>query len=172
MIFLSLLFFYWRARREHALMHKWIVTFPIYWNWGCKDLLCDKHCAIIFFLTRLAGRDGCDALRDLVPLYNLKNVKNTHGGFLLLVKLQAKARNFTKSSTPLWVFFTFFKLCKRYQIGQSITNILAHTEMTSYLLSEIRNSVRALSKELFQKHYKYFVKLIGYLYIYYKGYQD
>ena len=105
-------------------------------------------------------------------LYNLKNVKNTHGGVLLLVKLQAKARNFTKSSTPLWVFFTFFKLCKWYQIGQSITNILAHTEMTSYLLSEIRNSVRALSKELFQKHYKYFVKLIGYLYIYYKGYQD
>ena len=29
--------------------------------------------------------------------YYLKNVKNTHGGVLLLVKLQAKACNVTKS---------------------------------------------------------------------------
>ena len=36
-------------------------------------------------------------------LYNLKNVKNTHAGVLLLVK-------FTKSNTRPWVFFTFFKL--------------------------------------------------------------
>ena len=27
-----------------------------------------------------------DALHDLIPLYNLKNLKNTHGGSLLLVK--------------------------------------------------------------------------------------
>ena len=27
----------------------------------------------------------CDALLNLVPLYNLKNVKNTHGGVLLLL---------------------------------------------------------------------------------------
>ena len=32
--------------------------------------------------------------------HNLKNVKNTHGGVLLLVKLQAEACNFTKSNTP------------------------------------------------------------------------
>ena len=37
---------------------------------------------------------------------NFKNVKNTHGGVLLLV-----ACNFTKSNTPPWVFFTFLKLC-------------------------------------------------------------
>ena len=37
-------------------------------------------------------------------LYYLKNVKYTHGGVLLLVKFQALARNFTKSSTPVWVF--------------------------------------------------------------------
>ena len=36
-------------------------------------------------------------------LFNLKNVKNTHGGVLLLVKLQG----FSKSNTPPWVFFTF-----------------------------------------------------------------
>ena len=34
-------------------------------------------------------------------LCNLKNVKNTHGGVLLLV---------TKSNTPPRVFFTFFNL--------------------------------------------------------------
>ena len=42
-------------------------------------------------------------------LYDLKNVKNTHGGLSLLVKLKAY---FTKSNTSLWVFFTFFKLHK------------------------------------------------------------
>ena len=53
--------------------------------------------------------------------YNLKNVKNTHGGVLILVKLQASACNFTKINTPPWVFFTFLKLYKRYQIAQRIT---------------------------------------------------
>ena len=33
----------------------------------------------------------CDILRDLVPFVQLKNVKNTHGGALLLVKLQAES---------------------------------------------------------------------------------
>ena len=31
-------------------------------------------------------------------LYNLKNVKNTHGGVLILAKLQAEACDFTKES--------------------------------------------------------------------------
>ena len=52
----------------------------------------------------------CDALRNTVPLYNLKNVKITHGVVLLLVKLQAELCNFTKSNTSPWVFFTFLKL--------------------------------------------------------------
>ena len=45
-------------------------------------------------------------------LYNFKNVKNTHGGVLILVKLQAEAYNFTKINTPPCMFFTFFKLYK------------------------------------------------------------
>ena len=48
-------------------------------------------------------------------LYNLKNLKITHGGVLILVKLQAY-------STPPWVFFAFFKLYIWYQIAQNITN--------------------------------------------------
>ena len=40
---------------------------------------------------------------------------------LLLVKLQASACNFTRSNTPIWVFFTFLKLYKWYQIAHNIT---------------------------------------------------
>ena len=54
-------------------------------------------------------------------LHNSKNVKNTHRGVLILIKLQAKACNFTKINTPPWVFFTFFELYKWYQIAQRIT---------------------------------------------------
>ena len=49
-------------------------------------------------------------------LYNLKNVKNTDRVVLLLVKLQV-----TRSNIPPWVFFTFFKLYKWYEIVQRIT---------------------------------------------------
>ena len=60
---------------------------------------------------------------SLHHLYNLKNVKNTYGVVLILVKLQAEALacNFTKINAPPWVFFTFFKLCKLYQIAQRTT---------------------------------------------------
>ena len=65
-------------------------------------------------------------------LCNLKNVKNTHGGVLLLVKSQAKACNFNKSNTPPWLFVTFFKLHKQYQIVQRITYSLMLTELLIY----------------------------------------
>ena len=64
-------------------------------------------------------------------LYNLKNVKHIHGGMLILVKLQAETCNFTKVSTPLWVFFTFFKLYKWYQIAQHITYGLCNSVFLS-----------------------------------------
>ena len=52
-------------------------------------------------------------------LYKLKS-ENLHGRVLLLVKLQAKS-TYLKSTTPLWMFFAFFKLYKWYQITQRIT---------------------------------------------------
>ena len=52
-------------------------------------------------------------------LYNLKSVKNTHRRVFIL-----KARNFNKSNTPPWVFFTFFKLQKQYQIAQNVLKVL------------------------------------------------
>ena len=59
-------------------------------------------------------------LCDLVSFApSTKNTKNTHGGMLLLAKLQAC--NFTKSNNPPWVFFTFFKWYKWEKIAQNIT---------------------------------------------------
>ena len=52
-----------------------------------------------------------DALRNLVPFVEFKNLKNTYGGVLLLAKLQAKAYNFTKRNTPPSVF-SFFLIVK------------------------------------------------------------
>ena len=46
-------------------------------------------------------------------LCNFKNVKNSHGGV-------------TKVNTPPWVFVTFFKLYKCYQIVQRTTKISLH----------------------------------------------
>ena len=63
-------------------------------------------------------------------LHYLKIVKNTHGGVLIEVELQAEAFrlnasacNFTKINTPQWVFLTFFKLYKWYQIAPRTTNV-------------------------------------------------
>ena len=50
-------------------------------------------------------------------LYNLKNVKNNHGGGLLLVKLQA----LLKVTLLHGCFSRFFKLYKWHQIAQRIT---------------------------------------------------
>ena len=47
--------------------------------------------------------------KNMNAWYNLK-MKNTHVKMVVLLKLQNSACNFTKSSTPPWVFFTFFKL--------------------------------------------------------------
>ena len=41
-------------------------------------------------------------------LHNLENVKNTHGGVLLLVKLQAEACNFTKVTLLHQCFSRFY----------------------------------------------------------------
>ena len=41
-------------------------------------------------------------------LYNLKKVKNTHGGVLLLVKLQAKPATLLKVTLFIGVFHVFY----------------------------------------------------------------
>ena len=51
-------------------------------------------------------------------LFNLNNLKNTHGRVILLVQLQPAT--FVKVLLFRGCFFTFFKFCKWYQIAQSI----------------------------------------------------
>ena len=55
-------------------------------------------------------------------LYNLNDVKNTHGGVLLLVKMQPEASSFTKSIAPTWMFSYVFEIVQRFQIAQRIIN--------------------------------------------------
>ena len=61
----------------------------------------------------------CDALCDLVPFVQFKK-REKHSWRSLTF---SKVRDFTKSNTPAWVFFTFLKLYKWYQIAQRITYI-------------------------------------------------
>ena len=63
-------------------------------------------------------------------LYNLKNVKQTDGGVLLLVKLQAKACNHTKIDTPPWVFLCFLDCTNETKSSKTsrIITIQFHTE--------------------------------------------
>ena len=77
-------------------------------------------------------------------LYNLKNVKNTQGGVVFLVQLQASACNITKTITPPWVFFAFFKLHKWYQIAQSIVYVF-HSLFLMVALAVMENRVIAIA---------------------------
>ena len=73
--------------------------------------------------------------------HDLKNVKNTHGGVLLLVKLQAEAS--LTSNTPPWVFFTFLnctngtKLRKRHKYVYCSAHTIHMKENRSLLLSQL-----------------------------------
>ena len=51
-------------------------------------------------------------------LCNLKNMKNSYEGALLLVKLWVEAINFTKSNSPLYVFV--------FEIVQMVPNRVKH----------------------------------------------
>ena len=73
-----------------------------------------------------------DALRNLLPSIQFKKRKKTHGGVLLLVKLQVLACNFTKKNTPPWVFFMFFKLYKWYEVEQRTTYNLSTSDSEAY----------------------------------------
>ena len=67
---------------------------------------------------------------EKLRLYNLRDVKSTRGGVLLIVKLQASACMFTKSSTPPLVFWSFFncsngiKLLKASQVSRFFNIVL------------------------------------------------
>ena len=82
-------------------------------------------------------------------MYNLKDVKNTHGRVFSLVKLKASACNFTKSNTPPWVFFTIFKLYKWYQIVPSVSLNLKTEHYVVDLVSRKKLSIVAINFSIY-----------------------
>ena len=56
-----------------------------------------------------------DALHNLVPLVQFKKRKNTNGGVISSVA-RARPATLLKENSPPWMFFTFFKWSKGYQI--------------------------------------------------------
>ena len=64
------------------------------------------HCVIWYYLYDSNNVKSTHRGMLLLVKMHSEAVKNTHGELLLLVKLQAK------SNTPPWVFFMFFKLYK------------------------------------------------------------
>ena len=84
-----------RTRREFLIDHDiHLIKHFTFWNILSQPL--------VFFSLLFEVR--C----ELHHLHYLKNVKNTHGGVF---------------NTPPWVFLTFFKLYKWYQIAQHITYV-------------------------------------------------
>ena len=106
-----------------ALQFFFLLTFWIFWVFSYITSILDLTEVISILNFSLFLQKDCRqyVMRCMIwyHLYNFKNVKNTHGGVLLLLK----ACNFTKSSTPPWVFFTFFTWYKWYQITQNILYI-------------------------------------------------
>ena len=84
----------------------------------------------MLFVYSLSRKYTCDALRDLVPFVQFKKRENTHGGVVILVKLQASTCNFTKSNTPPWVLSRFLN-CTRPITSLKIT--LLHECFSSFL---------------------------------------
>ena len=60
------------------------------------------------------------------------------------LKLQAKASNFTKSNTPAWVVFTFFKLYKWCQIVRRISYAESVKNFNIFLASSDYDSQKKL----------------------------
>ena len=61
----------------------------------------------------------CDALSDLIPFVQYKKREKHPWRSVNFCKVAG----FTKINTPPWVFFTFFKLYKWYQIAQQTKNM-------------------------------------------------
>ena len=99
----------------------WVRLFNWYHRSSTDTIKVQRSSTILF--TKVTTMEYETLCAIWYHFYNLKTVKNTYGGVLLLIKLLASACNFTKSNTPPWLFFTFFKLYKWYKIAKGITYI-------------------------------------------------
>ena len=87
-----------------------------------------------------------ETLCDFYYLHNLKNLKTS-------METSAETCNFTKSSTPPWLFFSFLKLYTR-QIAQSMI-WLWNMDQSSLRLKIIKHSVIEVPKKLIFKQWSY-----------------
>ena len=88
-------------------------------------------------------------------LFNLKNVKNTHGGVLFLVKLNASACNFTICNTPPWVLLRFLNCTKGTKSRKtSHMKILPSTNLNRRVATE-----SSLSKNMDTRNVSYVVPM-------------
>ena len=105
-----------------------------WWYQGVRNVGFSGNLAYILnqgsrILTRLMTMLGknkfkrriCGVLRDLVPFVQFWKCEKHPWRSVTSVNLLAEACNFTKISTHPWVFFTFLKLYKWYQITQRTT---------------------------------------------------
>ena len=103
-----------------------------------------------------------DAFAFWYHLCYLKNIKSTHGGLLLSVKLYDEVCNFTKCNTRPWVFYTFLKLYKWSQVAQSITYVLTPWLYTSVM----RRNNKFQLQYLTQSHSQFFHAILKWHKIY------
>ena len=81
-------------------------------------------CILAFYIVKKTKLDFfwkltiSDVLHDLVAFLQFKKPEKHQWRSVTF-----STCNFTKSNTPPWVFFTFFKLRKRYHIAKSITKV-------------------------------------------------
>ena len=127
---------------QHTMMNQTVTQIPHHhWkqDWKWKSII-------------------CDALRYLLPFVQFKNMKNMEECYFWL-KLQASACNFTKSNTPAWVVFTFFKLHKWCQIvrrisyAESINIFLASSDYDSQKKLIVRGRMVWHEDELFTRYF-------------------
>ena len=76
------------------------------------------------------------------------------------VTIHNLACNFTKINTPLWVFFTFFKLYKWYQIAQRTTDNLGKQLFQAICSKYIFRLLHTLKFHLFSAKLNMMVKVV------------
>ena len=131
------------AWKKCPLENEKCAFFP--WQWKKCVLLSLRKCC--FFSKTWPG----------YYLYILKNVKENHEGLLY---------NFIKNNTPPWVFFTFLKLYKCFQIAKNVSyvTLFGKNQKTlrralSALLRGFKLPTRVFGAELNSSHPAQFKKL-------------
>ena len=86
---------------------------------------------------------------QVLYLYKLKIMKNTHGEVLILINMQTKVCKFTKSNISPWVFFIRFLDCKNDTKSRKVSHIPKNTSKRFSQSSSTRK-ILAKARKIFQ----------------------